>query len=323
MSIVLSKGLRNLPPPVCYTHLCVWCWLNVALGWEKIAEEMLEFAELALLRLNERKHWLVIDEREVVLRDALIAWKRSIPNLGDRYLPSISDVSDLQCAWDILDQDDNVPVTAASFATVIENMPDIAAGLQERISDCLAGKFLAHGTNGIPNLAKSVLICKNCHDVSQHYSYCSTQTRKASMGPFWPVEMYSHPCTRHNKHGSSPVIYEVDYPSLTFSHILPSPVMALANSANCNRTPWDDSCVLQDSSATRIVVDIISIAGQDANTTTVEEMDGLGVLFECEGCTRHYQASHGPRPGVRDHVGARFLLSWRRIVSLCFMPRVS
>lgn len=272
---------------------------------------MLEFAELALTRLNERKHWLIIYERQAILRDALVAWKRSLPTLGGRYLPSISDVCNLQCARDVLDQDDNVQVTEASFAEVIKLMPEIADGLQEQISDCLAGKFLSHGPHENLNLAKNVLICKNCQEVLRRSSYFDTvRTRAVNTGPFWPAELYTHPCANHNKHGYLTVMYDVGYDWSRSSHIPPSPVMALANSINCDRTPWDKNCALQDTRASHIALTIVRMAGQDPETTTVEEMDNLGALFECEECSRSPD-----RLSVDGHLGSRLLVNWRRIVS--------
>ncbi|KIY64949.1 hypothetical protein CYLTODRAFT_445664 [Cylindrobasidium torrendii FP15055 ss-10] len=292
-------------------------------GWEKIKDEMIDFAQEAVDKLAERDGALQEFERQATLRDMLADWKRGLPNYGARPLPSIADLLEFDCVQEVIKQDTDVAVSRLDFKEALGDMADIANEWREESLNAVADHLGVSGRISVLNLARNAMVCDVCLERQRKMILNELPRRakkKAALtikglvaSPLWYTDIFSHKCAVFAEDDLTDPFSAVEKYG---SHVPRSPVLDMGDKNFRERHAFKADALVRSTEMRTFAKMIITAAGMDFNTATVEDMDSLRVLFECRKCSQtpfedRYDFIYIPDFDEERIPKARLLLNWR------------
>lgn len=267
--------------------------------WKNIEGPMVAFMTGIRAQVAARKRAVLINERKLNAGLVLRFWKRHMLGALGHYQvqPEVVDWCEFPSVKNIIDQPSEVEVTSADFSPAVDQIcydlaiwqSDIRSRLHKLVAAEEARRLdetpppdLSLDVQRIRNtlsLASTAFGCRNCGtcagedagtDDSDDDDDFSDTTPFNSMPLFYP-EVLGHRCLTRTRRKNP--LDQDDYSKLLHSD-------------HGDRCHWNTKYLCLDEALCEYAARVVTSAGLDPETTTVEEMDELNGLFACDICHR-------------------------------------
>ncbi|KAF9032476.1 hypothetical protein BDZ89DRAFT_1158510 [Hymenopellis radicata] len=273
--------------------------------WRNIEAGVLEFMAGVRTKYLEHERTLVLRSRAAKAVSVFRSFKEALP--PHTLFPYAPDFLAWDVVHDLIHRPDHTALTEEDFVEVCSEMDSFADNWRYSVHRQLAeavGLDFAESHPDLDTMAGSLklaatgVICSSCTHFPIDFSPSAVEefnsAREPRLKPLFYPEVLTHRCAVGSR---------MAFPGFH----LDREFLGIRRWFSFFRSQWRPDPYVKHPVVARLAQKVVTMAGLDAASATVNDMDGCGVMFECTSCRESAQ---------------RVLFSWREIMQHAMVEHI-